>query len=313
MREIKCRINRACLAIFFFILFAGTLQVFQQLLVGTISELSLKAVNVANNISFGFSYLISYLISILLYRAIFKKEYISPSFSMKLGDFPGAFIISSLGLCFTASHLMRYFSDGGPGVTTSYHDENIVLMVFTTVLIPALCEELFFRGLIMTNLMPLGKNFAIIVSGIIFGLVHGNHDQIFFATISGIVFGWLYTETGSIWCGVIVHMLNNLIAVTETVLVGTLKNSTALKLCAVIESTVLICGAISLIYLVPKLKKRQKSEFRDGAFGIITKRLMDFGKHYSLREYVLGFFSPLMIVFLIYVVFSEIVYVGLLG
>ena len=308
--DIKRAINRVCLAIFIFIGVAGFFQVVFEGIFDVLNELYFHNEEVADNLFMGFSYVTAYLISICVYKAVFKKSYRRASFEINMGSHPGAMISASLGLCFMASHLSRFFG-GGAGYTQVYHDESIVLMLFTTVLVPAFCEELFFRGLIMTNLLHLGRNFAIIASGVIFGLVHGNHDQILFASIAGIIFGWLYAETGSIWCGIIVHMFNNLIAVAETVLAGTLKYATAIKVCAIIELTVLICGVISLIYLIPRIRRENNNEFKNGGFGFTPPRLLDGGIHYSISEYLRGFFSPAMIAFLVYVVISEVTYVSI--
>ena len=287
--EIRKRINRVCLAILVFIDLLSTLQTVQifagDILYSAFGEESAAAETI-DGILVGVLYLIAYFVSHLIFKAAYSKDYISLRTNASLGSHPVAMIFASLAICFTASHLVGYFSSGDSGAVQIYHDQGIVVFVFTTVLIPAFCEELFFRGLIMTNLMPLGRNFAIIASGIIFGLIHGNHDQILFATVAGIVFGWLYAETGTIWCGVLAHMLNNFIAVIETVLWGTLKTGTAVKLSMIIEAAVLICGVISIIYLIPRLKKERKEEFEGGLFGKTSDRLLDGGRRFTLSEYI---------------------------
>ena len=143
----------------------------------------------------------------------------------------------------------------------------------------------------------------------IFGLVHGNHDQIFFATVAGIAFGFIYAETGSIWCGVVAHMLNNFIAIAESVLWGTLKTGTAIKLNVVIESLIMICGVVSVIYLLNIRKKEKREESSRGCFETVSEKLLDGGVRYSVADYVKGFFSPAMIAFLLYVAANEVAYV----
>ncbi len=314
VNEIKKRMNRVCGAVLLFIGILSGIQTLQMLdirLFDLFFENDSISLEIFENIFSGFSYLAAYVFAIIIFKRIYRFDYRNICFDIKLGSHPVAMIFSSLGIIFTASHISSYFGLGGSGVPMAYHDQSIVLLLFTSAIIPAFCEELFFRGLIMTNLMPLGRNFAIIASGIIFGLVHGNHDQILFATIAGIVFGWLYAETGSIWCGVIIHLFNNLIALTETVLIGTLRYTAALKLCSILELTVLICGIISILYLIPKLKCERAENFSHGCFGSVTNKLLDRGVHSTFSEYLKGFFSPSMIIFLCYVALSEIAYVQL--
>ena len=53
---------------------------------------------------------------------------------------------------------------------------------------------------------------AILLSALIFGLIHVNPAQVPFAFCLGLVFGWLYYRTGSIIPGMIGHFLNNSLA-----------------------------------------------------------------------------------------------------
>lgn len=77
-----------------------------------------------------------------------------------------------------------------------------------------LVEELLFREAIEGHLLQSGKRpkVAIILSALIFGLIHVNPAQVPFAFCLGLVFGWLYYRTGSIIPGMIGHFLNNFLA-----------------------------------------------------------------------------------------------------
>lgn len=311
--EIKKRINRVSLAILVFIGLLSAMQSVLILLKGIFDELwgaeSVKN-EVVYGLLFGLIYILGYLGAYFVFKISYSEEFMPARLNANVGKHPVAMIFASVSVCFMASHLVGYFG-GGNSSATVYHDQSIVILLFSTVLIPAFCEELFFRGLIMTNLLPLGRNFSIIASGIIFGLVHGNHDQILFATFAGIVFGWLYAETGTVWCGVLAHMLNNLISVIETVLWGTLKTATAVKMNMLIEAVILICGVVSILYLITVLKKEKEEEFANGVFGKITGKLLDGGTRFAVTDYIKGFFSPAMIAFLCYVAVNEVVYVFL--
>ncbi|MBR1718807.1 MAG: CPBP family intramembrane metalloprotease [Phocaeicola sp.] len=86
-------------------------------------------------------------------------------------------------------------------------------------LIAPIAEEMLFRGgiegfLLRRKIKPI---IAILVSAIIFGVIHANPAQIFFATILGIIFGWMYYRTGSILPSVVGHVLNNTVSVSVMV------------------------------------------------------------------------------------------------
>lgn len=86
------------------------------------------------------------------------------------------------------------------------------------VLAPLL-EEVLFRGAIQGTLMRFfGRPWpAIIVAALIFGIFHWNPVQVVYATLLGVIFGWIYYRTGSLLSVIVGHILNNTFAVISTV------------------------------------------------------------------------------------------------
>ncbi len=87
--------------------------------------------------------------------------------------------------------------------------------VLSIVVGAPLMEELMFRGAIEGHFLRQGKSplFAILVSGLLFGLYHMNPAQIPFAFLLGCLLGWLYYRTGSLWPSIVCHAVNNGLAV----------------------------------------------------------------------------------------------------
>ena len=83
-------------------------------------------------------------------------------------------------------------------------------LLFVGILAPVM-EEIFFRKLVIDRLRRYGDLFAMLSSGVIFGLIHGNFYQFFYATAMGIVFGYLYLRTGKLRHSIILHLCINLI------------------------------------------------------------------------------------------------------
>jgi len=79
---------------------------------------------------------------------------------------------------------------------------------------PALCEELFFRGLILSGLRRLGIWPAIVVCALLFGLAHSSIYRLLPTVFIGLLLSWLVWRTGSIWTSIVAHTLNNGIAAT---------------------------------------------------------------------------------------------------
>lgn len=78
-----------------------------------------------------------------------------------------------------------------------------------SVLGPVL-EELLFRGAVTKELLRrYSPAKAIVISGLIFGLVHINPVQVVSASLSGFFFAWLYYRTRSVVPGILIHIVNN--------------------------------------------------------------------------------------------------------
>jgi membrane protease YdiL (CAAX protease family) len=82
-------------------------------------------------------------------------------------------------------------------------------MFVYTCLIGPIIEEFIYRGAVMRSLERFGSVFAITISALLFGMMHGNIIQIPMAFSIGIVLGYL-AKTYGIWLTVLIHMANNL-------------------------------------------------------------------------------------------------------
>lgn len=96
------------------------------------------------------------------------------------------------------------------------------LGIISLALTGPLLEELLFRGAIQGYLQEKTHRpwVAIVAASLIFGVVHMNPAQIPFATLLGMIFGWLYYRTGSMLPGIVGHILNNSLACINMVLYG---------------------------------------------------------------------------------------------
>lgn len=87
-------------------------------------------------------------------------------------------------------------------------------IVLVVALAPAICEELAFRGFIFTGLRGAGSPWrAIVASAIFFGLTHGILQQALIACLIGVLLGWLAWRTGSLFPGMVFHLVHNALGV----------------------------------------------------------------------------------------------------
>ena len=83
-------------------------------------------------------------------------------------------------------------------------------------ILPSMFEETFFRAGVQNLLSRWWKMpvLSIIVTAIIFSIVHGSYIGFLSRVVLGFILGWMYYRTGNIWLNIIAHATNNVIAVT---------------------------------------------------------------------------------------------------
>jgi membrane protease YdiL (CAAX protease family) len=88
---------------------------------------------------------------------------------------------------------------------------HLLLLTLIVAFLPALSEEIYFRGVIQNYLAKtnLGNIGAIIITGLCFSLMHGEFDNFLAIWCMGIVLGLLYYYSGSLWVNVTAHFINN--------------------------------------------------------------------------------------------------------
>lgn len=135
----------------------------------------------------------------------------------------------------------------------------LVIGIFAPVV-----EEMVFRGAMINALREQFKGVwvPILITAVLFALVHVNPAQMPHAFVMGILLGWLYCKFGSIVPGVVVHWVNNTVAYVVYYLLPASRDG---KLMDIFGSQQRIALAIifSLMILCPALyqliKTRQSS------------------------------------------------------
>lgn len=93
----------------------------------------------------------------------------------------------------------------------------VAFFVVVTLIAPAV-EEMTYRGLGISLLLPWGALLAVGVTGILFGAAHGLIVALPILTVFGLVVGWLRVRTDSIYPGMVLHGTFNGIALIASVL-----------------------------------------------------------------------------------------------
>ncbi|MBI1184602.1 CPBP family intramembrane metalloprotease [bacterium] len=87
----------------------------------------------------------------------------------------------------------------------------LLVNVLIIVIIPAFVEEIYFRGLLQRVLQGLFGNIhvAVLLTGFIFALIHGQLSSLLGFWLMGMVLGYLYHYTGNLWYSILFHLFNN--------------------------------------------------------------------------------------------------------
>jgi sodium transport system permease protein len=140
---------------------------------------------------------------------------------------------------------LRAFSEGLP-----LQQEQVVPYMLVFALLPALCEELAFRGFILAGLL---KNFrprtAVVLSSFLFALFHMNVFQFLPAFFLGVVLGLLTIRSRSLVPAIMFHLLHNAALLGGIHLVAQLEDYAPEFIKRLWHPFIFVCLAIALALL----------------------------------------------------------------
>ncbi len=101
-------------------------------------------------------------------------------------------------------------AEQGGDVSDVLMNSDLWLSVVYTGIIAPVVEELFFRKLLIDRLHGAGDGIIMIVSGVMFGLFHGNIEQFCYAALLGALLAYVYLHTGNLLYCILIHGIINL-------------------------------------------------------------------------------------------------------
>jgi hypothetical protein len=115
---------------------------------------------------------------------------------------------------------IRSLEDAAEKTTTEFLSVNtiggLILNLIIIALLPAIGEELFFRGVLFSLFKDWFKNahWAVLITSILFSAAHLQFYGFLPRMLLGILFGYLLIWSGSIWIPILAHFVNNALAVS---------------------------------------------------------------------------------------------------
>lgn len=112
------------------------------------------------------------------------------------------------------SRFIPDFAERGEAVNNLATSMSPALAIITIALLPAVCEEIFCRGFLLTSMKPLkNRVFVIIAVAVSFGLLHLDLYTFLPSALVGALFALITIKTGSLLIPMILHFANNSLSV----------------------------------------------------------------------------------------------------
>ncbi len=269
------------------------------------------AYNVIYQLFYAAGYMAVFMLPVLFLRRSLRNRKcpLQPmSLSPRLSPMLLPIIFAGVTICFSAAQINAtivdlfdysdFMSDMMEQTITGMAPYEIVLNFIVISVVPGFCEEFLFRGAILSNCRPFGRTNAVIISAVLFALMHQNAGQLLYTFAAGIVLGLVYEYTGSIWNCTILHLLNNFISVVQTAVSYKYRDVVyAATILTIIEVVIYLVGAISIGILVSKYFSN-KQMLEQGVFERSASASDAYAAHpIRGREAAKIFFCPSMIIF----------------
>lgn len=183
------------------------------------------------------------------------------------------FSLGAFGVLFFGNLLIRLLLyNGGVVVSNSkgYMDalfsaeEGKVGLFLAYALAPALCEEFFFRGIVLSEYKKYGSFNSILISALYFTMVHFTADGFIIYLFAGIILGAVTAVSRSIYPAVVIHMLFNTYSLYgNTAFIGTTVFNTSVLFVGFVLLVLFLVFAVLMLARLELIYRHHSVEYAD--------------------------------------------------
>jgi len=168
---------------------------------------------IVNILSFGLVIFIGYKKTKQKFNEVFKFNKVSLDYWLAIIVFMIGFIIVSSEI----DNIINYFFPMTDFLQDMFETilikQMFVISIILVGIVPAITEEMFFRGAILNGFAENYSNKkSILISSLLFGIIHLNPWQFVTAFIIGLILAWVYINTKSIILCIYMHFFNNMMS-----------------------------------------------------------------------------------------------------
>lgn len=176
--------------------------------------------------SFLIQIVVMFAIPLLLYRLLFKKKFKDCFKDFGFKKISGKMVAITIVLGFVLYFINSFVSDAWASVIAFFGYESLAGSTTVTLsykflfkefvlsaILPGICEEFLHRGIMLhAGKKYANPRFCLIISSILFGLMHLNINQFLYAAILGGLMGYVALVSDSIFPTMIIHFMNNFLS-----------------------------------------------------------------------------------------------------
>ena len=105
----------------------------------------------------------------------------------------------------SVTSLVNYYDD----ISGTYEGTGDLEIIISMIIIPAVCEELFFRGIVFSEYRGYGTANAIIISALCFAIMHFSLQNFMIYLFAGVLLGFVTAITRSVIPAIALHLMSN--------------------------------------------------------------------------------------------------------
>ena len=177
--------------------------------------------------------------------------------TLKAPDFPirkiAYYFLLALGLSTALSMVVNIVNEAltstgvemtTPDFTPNLDTLNNILLIISTCIVAPIFEELLFRGLILTALRKFGNTNAMIITSLLFALIHGNIPQSIPTFAISMILCYVVIRTKSLLPAILIHFINNATGIFQLFLAN---NDISSIVILVVEISIMIASIVIII------------------------------------------------------------------
>ena len=176
----------------------------------------------------------------------------------------GLFSLSEINAVFI-KFLENFGYENTPIQIPSLDGFGLVGVLLTVAVLPAVFEEIVFRGIVLRGLKPFGSAFAVLLCGALFAVFHQNPAQTVYQFCCGAAFALLALRSKSVFPTMLAHFLNNAAVILLTKFGSPVLPTPVTVAFFVLSAVSLVAALVSLVFFDkngnPERDKRRGMHF----------------------------------------------------